>query len=96
MADSPVFPDVGDEIVVGSNSALVLDMVLFDDAGVSLGVNPNRFTIQNTNSTGVTTSLYDKDSRLVDIAGSGVGSTATLTVGFVNQPFTHEYSIRPL
>lgn len=91
-AGVPIVPDVGEEIVLGPDASVFLEVVLEDDAGHWLG-STAPFHLTAT-SQGLTVELSNRDGRLIDVHGGAIGASAVTTVTRGDGGLARDYAWR--
>jgi hypothetical protein len=89
----PVFPDVGDEVVMGEDAGLFLEVIPLDDAGQLMGVSRGGFAISG-GGPGVNAAAGRADDRLLDLHSGGAGAHAQLTVSLADGGHPRQYEVR--
>lgn len=89
----PVFPDVGNEVVIGEDAGLFLEMIPLDDAGQLMGVGRGRLAISG-GGPGVSAAAGRDDDRLLDVHSGSAGAHAQVTVSLADGGRPRQYEVR--
>lgn len=89
----PVFPDVGNEVVIGEDAGLFLEVVPLDDAGQLMGISRGRLAILG-GGPGVSAAAGSDDDRLLDLHTGSAGAHAQVTVSLADGGRPSQYEVR--
>lgn len=87
------FPDVGEEIVMGADAGLYLDVILTDDAGAMVA-SRSGFSVTSVGANGTSAVSAALDGRMIDLQSGPVGDLAHATVSRLDGGFAQTWNVR--
>lgn len=87
------FPEVGEEIVMGPDASVYLDVTLVDADG-GMVASRSGFAVETISASGTTVVSAQIDGRMIDLHSASIGSIAHATVSRLDGGFAQTWKVR--